>query len=62
MEEVYRTFVFLIKKNCYVSASTHLTQQFSCINAYINNDQADIRNPLRYLLKTIYQTVTAVLT
>ena len=32
MEEVYRTFVFLIKKNCYVSASAHLTQQFSCIN------------------------------
>ena len=32
MEEVCRTFVFLIKKNCYVSASAHLTQQFSCIN------------------------------
>ena len=33
--EKWKRFVehlFLIKKNCYVSASAHLTQQFSCIN------------------------------
>ena len=36
-EHLFLLIVSLAKKNCYVSSSVHLTQQFSCINSCINN-------------------------